>query len=568
MQYIDTVTVIMDILLSRDVYLSTSELLQLLAPYRKIIWKREDSEAQKQGYYLILSNQAKMAGRQGEMLYYAEKINELDEQRYRQPSVNSLTFMADYYNNNSAYRNTRALYEKHKIFIHSLPRMVARDTLRAKEVERIGKMLCYFATATYTLQDTVAGNTLSGLLDRIREVARTRYGSDASLLANLKYVQLLVLYEKGLALSDNTLVYQTILDLERLAAGKQTPETLRSYIEFTAMDKKIVYYLEAGNTDSAGYYLKEFQRFHNKKDNPYINYMTTKYTARSLYNRGLYKQSIDTLLGAIVLMEKMRATAVTEINDIVYALAKLEDQQLLLEDTREKQRKSDRRLLYTGSGFVLLLLGGLYTVRVMRYRQMEKFLEFKLNLARNIHDEANPALLYAKALASSERRSQGITTKTALESQIENTMELLRSLSHDLRSARQHSVAELTREVRDLLQKLNPDNAYSYYIRKDIEEHLFLSHFQYTQILAILKECISNTLKHADFRQIDIALSRQQHTISITYRDDGPGWPPQTEDRGIGLENMKTRAAKMNASFQLHNNYPEGYYIQLISKLH
>lgn len=567
-RFIDTVNATMELLLSRDIHLPNSKLLELLGTYRKVIWKRQNNEKLKQDYYSILNNQAKNAGRLGEMLYYAEKINELEQKRHNQPSITSLTFMADYYNNNSAYRNTQALYREHKAFIASLPRLVAAHKVDRKDLKRIGNMLNYFVIAAFKNNNSVSGSEILDIIDRIVEIIKTKYGSESEMIAEIRYVQLLALYEKAVTMTDTFLIWNTILGLERLAADKATPEYLKNYIDFAATDRKIVYFLESGNTDSATHYLNVFNTLYNKKDNPFNNYMIKKYTARSLYNRGLYRQSVDSLRAAIVIIEKLRSTSVTEINDMMYALAKVEEQQLVLEEAKEQQQKTDQQLFYAGISLAVLLLGGLYTFRAVRYRQVKKFLEFKLNLARNIHDEANPALLYAKTLARTERMNSGLQDKTALEHHIEDTMELLRSLSHDLKSDRQHSIQELLKETGGLLQKLNPDNEFSYKIRKNNDDQLFLSHFQYTQLSAILKECISNTLKHADFRNIDIELLQDNNSISIIYRDDGSGWPRELAAKGMGLENMEARARKMNAGFLLKNYYPEGYFMKIAFKLH
>src|SRR5690606_13074521 len=132
---------------------------------------------------------------------------------------------------------------------------------------------------------------------------------------------------------------------------------------------------------------------------------------------------------AIGMIEKIRGKRDFEVDEMMYAKAVAEDQELKLYDLHQKQQAAKQKLLAGGVAIGLLLIGA---VVIVFFISKKKFLEYKLNLARNIHDEANPALLYAKTLARFERLKLGLENKTELESHIDDTMELLRSLSHDL----------------------------------------------------------------------------------------------------------------------------------------
>lgn len=567
-QYIDTVNRTMELLLSRDIHFSNSRLLDLMGTYRRVVWQQPDNEKLKQDYYMILNSQAKNAGRLGEMLYYAVKINELEEKRLGQPSIASLTFIADYYNNNGSFQNTLSLYKKHRQFLEGLPRQAADKQIAPEDLKRVGTLLYCFAGAALKSNDSIAGKAVIRLIDKIAEVIGSHYTTDRDAVVSIRYVQLLAAYEWAVTQRDGEGRWKAIQALELLALDKETPEYLKNYMDFAITDKKIVYFLEYNKPDSSSHYLQVIKGLYTKKDNPFNDYMIKKYMSYSLYNQGLYRQSLDTLKDAVGIMETLRSNSATEINDLMYTLARVEEQQLVLEQLKEQQQKTARQLFYAGIGFVVLLLGGLYAFRVARYRQVKKFLEFKLSLARNIHDEANPALLYAKALARTERMNNGMENKTELEHHIDDTMELLRSLSYDLQTDRQHGIPDLLKETDKLLCKLNPDNEFNYKIKNHIDEGVFLSHFQYTQLSAMLKECISNTLKHADFSNIFIEVTQHHNKVSVRYIDDGKGWPETVTGKGIGLKNMEVRARKMNGEFRLSNNYPEGYFLEVIFKLH
>ncbi|MBX9449322.1 MAG: hypothetical protein KL787_06245 [Taibaiella sp.] len=64
--------------LAEGVFFTNQELLELLSTYRKVVW-RNGNMSDKIAYYSILCNYAGSSGKDGEMLYYAEKIKNLEE---------------------------------------------------------------------------------------------------------------------------------------------------------------------------------------------------------------------------------------------------------------------------------------------------------------------------------------------------------------------------------------------------------------------------------------------------------------------------------------------------------
>ncbi|MBX9449324.1 MAG: hypothetical protein KL787_06255 [Taibaiella sp.] len=141
-----------------------------------------------------------------------------------------------------------------------------------------------------------------------------------------------------------------------------------------------------------------------------------------------------------------------------------------------------------------------------------------MNLARSIHDEANPALLYAKTLLKARNESSG--EKSELEKHIEHTMQLIRSLSHDLKSENQYTLSDLIQAVSESLNKLNVDGSFQEKVLAYIDKSRFLSHYQFTQLKAIMNECITNTIKHACFDEIAIRFEQKDNKLQIQYSDN------------------------------------------------
>ncbi|RQO29674.1 hypothetical protein DBR32_15560 [Taibaiella sp. KBW10] len=567
--YLDSVNSTLRLILSEDIDYTNKELLQLLSFYRNVVWSGKQNEKYKQEYYTILSNQAKMASRFGEMLYYGEKLRAAEEKSGSGPSITSLMFMADYYNIKNAYAHSLSLYKQNRQFVRNIPIQLRHEPTDIREVVRAINLTGYLGDAAFNELDTFSGNEIRGVITEIQNILETKYKDNHDAPARLKYIQLLNLYKKGTALHLPDLVRASIEGLDQLRADHNTPDYLKNHIEFGVTDNKIGYFLDHGPNDSARRYLKIIEQLYSNMRDPYNAYMIKKYDARLLYNEGRYKESIDTLRRAIEFMDVAMTATVAESGDMMYTMAKVEEQQILMAEAAAQQKKTDQQLLLLIAGFLLLLFGGMFIFHNIRKKQKAKFLEFKLNLARNLHDEANPALLYAKALAKTNRLEEtSATVKSELEEHIEHTMELIRSLAQDLKSEKQFSIADLITAVKQPLQKIASVSGFQFIITEEVNVKRFLSHYQFSQLKAILQECILNTIKHASFDHINIRFSNHKDILSIRYSDNGRGWITTEAGIGIGMENITQRMHKLNADLDINNHYPDGYHIDFQMKLH
>ena len=74
---------------------SSSEMLHNLSLFRTITWDNPQYAKYKRTYYGMLANQAQVAGRGGEIFYYAEKLNSWEKEYSKRPSLAALTLKTD-----------------------------------------------------------------------------------------------------------------------------------------------------------------------------------------------------------------------------------------------------------------------------------------------------------------------------------------------------------------------------------------------------------------------------------------------------------------------------------------
>ena len=72
-----------------------------------------------------------------------------------------------------------------------------------------------------------------------------------------------------------------------------------------------------------------------------------------------------------------------------------------------------------------------------------------------------------------------------------------------------------------------------------------------TDLLAALRESLSNVARHASARAVDVEVVASRDDVLLRVVDDGVGPPPPGAPRGLGLENLAARAKRLGGTFEL-----------------
>jgi signal transduction histidine kinase len=71
------------------------------------------------------------------------------------------------------------------------------------------------------------------------------------------------------------------------------------------------------------------------------------------------------------------------------------------------------------------------------------------------------------------------------------------------------------------------------------------------EMLAVLRESLSNVSRHASARTVSVDVTVDTSRLAVVITDDGVGINGPGHSGGDGLENMRTRAAKLDGTFSL-----------------
>ncbi len=80
---------------------------------------------------------------------------------------------------------------------------------------------------------------------------------------------------------------------------------------------------------------------------------------------------------------------------------------------------------------------------------------------------------------------------------------------------------------------------------------------QVAEIMNILREALSNSLRHGQARHITLLAGRSDEAFALSVHDDGIGFTP-AGSRGHGLDNMQARALALGGSLQVESTPGKG----------
>ena len=77
-------------------------------------------------------------------------------------------------------------------------------------------------------------------------------------------------------------------------------------------------------------------------------------------------------------------------------------------------------------------------------------------------------------------------------------------------------------------------------------------------VYRVLQEALTNVAKHAGARRVSVRLVRLESAVELRVRDDGVGFEPGANGRGLGLQSMRERAALLGGTVQLESERGKG----------
>lgn len=145
-------------------------------------------------------------------------------------------------------------------------------------------------------------------------------------------------------------------------------------------------------------------------------------------------------------------------------------------------------------------------------------------------------------------------TKTILDDAITD----VRSLSHQM-MPNMLIKSSLGKAIQDLTEKSNSPKLHIHLtldgLQDDLDKNIQVVMYR------IIQECINNTIKHADAKEVNIKMHQTDSHIFAEFSDDGKGFNPlqmQSKSSGLGLENIRSRIDMLKGSLKISSKEGTG----------
>jgi len=210
----------------------------------------------------------------------------------------------------------------------------------------------------------------------------------------------------------------------------------------------------------------------------------------------------------------------------------------------------------------------LYAVYRYRLARVVEIANVRTRIATDLHDDIGANLTKIAILSEVARRQlEGpVEARDRLSTIARISRESVASMSdvvwainprHDtlrdtIRRMRQHAEEVLTGLGIDVAFSA-PESAAKVRVPIDVRRDFFL----------IFKEALNNAVRHSQCRKVTIDIRVDGSRLCFLLSDDGVGFETSADPAGNGLANMRRRAARMNATFDLISTPGRGTTVSL-----
>ena len=85
----------------------------------------------------------------------------------------------------------------------------------------------------------------------------------------------------------------------------------------------------------------------------------------------------------------------------------------------------------------------------------------------------------------------------------------------------------------------------------DNENTNALANIQQLNVYRIIQEHLNNILKHAEAKNVNINIQYENNEATLLIRDDGQGFDVTVRRKGIGFNNIQSRAELLNGKMNV-----------------
>ena len=222
---------------------------------------------------------------------------------------------------------------------------------------------------------------------------------------------------------------------------------------------------------------------------------------------------------------------------------------------------------------VLISVLGYFAFIVLRlqrkyYELKEKALELEVDLLQkeriristDLHDELGPLLtLVLSQIGVIKNGNEPLHHLKRAENSLITVLTRMGDIARDLNDAR-----IIANELKTSIQAFLQQYAFKRDIRFDFRYEM-ASPIPGTitiQVYRMIQEMVTNTIKHANARRVQIWFKESKNIMYIYYTDDGEQ-PVQLKDTGLGIKNISNRTRQLNGRLKIESSRGLSFFFEI-----
>ncbi len=178
-------------------------------------------------------------------------------------------------------------------------------------------------------------------------------------------------------------------------------------------------------------------------------------------------------------------------------------------------------------------------------------------IARDLHDLVIQRL-FATGLQLQGARTSAVTeeVRERLDSAVADLDATIRDIRSTIFELQRVGTRSLRADVSDLVREYVPVLGFTPLVRATGPVDTVVGPELGEQILAVLREALSNAARHSEASAGAVELQVGKDTVLLTVTDNGRGLPPERQESG--LRNVRRRAAERGGTVRLLREEPHG----------
>jgi signal transduction histidine kinase len=208
-------------------------------------------------------------------------------------------------------------------------------------------------------------------------------------------------------------------------------------------------------------------------------------------------------------------------------------------------------------GMFMALGFGWHRLRIRHVLAVERI---RRQVALDLHDDVGAGLTRIAMLSDLSERENDVKRSGDIGTLARSLRESMSDIVWAIDPRHDH-VVDLARRIRQVAFHLEESSSLPIHLNMPDDERLKrigLAADRRRHLLLILKETLTNAVRHARASAIHVDLVVEANELRLTVRDDGQGFDLDVRHAGHGLDNLRTRAGQMGGRLEVTSHPGSG----------